>query len=299
MSALIRPSFHALTLAMLACACALVAQTVNTVLSTALLPLPTAAELPPQAAPTSEPEASPALSAELLARYTGLTLGERSPEPPTEVSEDAPPTQLGLQLLGTMTSVQPGMSLATVYENTSQRTRTVWEGSVLQGAEVLAIERTRLVLLNAGKVEILEASSSAKSPALAMAAPTPPPAPAGPATGFGSSIRQTGPDAYTIERQDVENALGNMSQLFTQARVVPALKDGVAEGFKVFSMRQDSLFTRLGLQNGDVLRGVNGFMLDSPTRALEAFNHLRGSSRIEIQLERGGQTLRKTYSVQN
>ena len=96
----------------------------------------------------------------------------------------------------------------------------------------------------------------------------------------------------------MENALGNMPQLFTQARVVPSFTNGASRGFKLFAMRPDSFFTRLGLKNGDALQRVNGFTLDSPTSALEAFNHLRSSARIEIELERDGQPVRKTYNIE-
>jgi general secretion pathway protein C len=63
-------------------------------------------------------------------------------------------------------------------------------------------------------------------------------------------------------------------------------------------MRPDSIYARLGLKNGDILQRVNGFTLDSPTQTLEAYNHLRRSSRIELEFERDGQVLRKTYAVE-
>jgi general secretion pathway protein C len=294
MSPLIRPSLHALWLAMLACACMVVAQTANTLVSTSLLPLPELLELPrpePLAAPE---EAAPQPSAELLARLTGLSLGQDKTSPAV-VPADAQPTQLSLKLLGTMTSREPTMSLATIYEDSTRRTRTAWVGSTLQGAEVISIERTRVVLVNAGRVEFLDASAVPGATPMVAAAPPP----AGAPTGFGATIRETGPNAYAISRHDVENTLANMGQLFTQARVVPSFVNGASRGFKLFAIRPESFFTRLGLKNGDALQRVNGFTLDSPTAALEAFNQLRGSSRIEIELERDGQPVRKSYTIEN
>jgi general secretion pathway protein C len=294
MSSLIRPSFHAFTLVMLACACLLVVQTVNTLLGASLLPLPTLPEFPRQERATAPTALPTLLSVDLLARHTGLSL-EELPASTPQVSEATVPTQLGLKLLGTMTSPTAGMSMASVYEGPTQRTRTVWVGSALQGAEILAIERTRVVLLNNGRTEILDITSIPPAPGQ-IALPSPPPAPA---TGFGSTLRQTGPEAYAIQRQDVENTLANLNQIAMQARVVPAFTNGVSKGFKLFAMKPDSLYARLGLKNGDILQRVNGFALDSPTQALEAYNHLRGSSRIELEIERDGQVVRKTYSVED
>jgi general secretion pathway protein C len=286
MSSLIRPSFHAFTLVMLACACLLVVQTVNTLVGASLLPLPTASESPRQEpTPISKAPTRP-LSIELLARYTGLSLEAPTASTP-QLSSDTVPTQLGLKLLGTMTSPTAGMSMASVYEAPTQRTRTVWEGSSLQGAEILTIERTRVVLLNNGRTEILDITSIPAAPGQA-AMLLPPPAPA---TGLA--------DTYAIQRQDVENTLANLNQVALQARVVPSFSNGIAKGFKLFAMRPDSIYARLGLKNGDILQRVNGFTLDSPTQTLEAYNHLRGSSRIELEFERDGQVLRKTYAVED
>ena len=294
MSSLIRPSFHAFTLIMLACACLLVVQTVNTVLGASLLPSPTVPEFPRQeSAKVATAPATP-LSVDLLARHTGISLEDHRAST-SRIFSDTVPTQLDLKLLGTMTSPTAGMSMASVYEAPTQRTRTVWEGSSLQGAEILTIERTRVVLLNNGHTEILDITSIPA--ASGQAALLPPPS--APATGFGATLRQTGPDAYAIQRQDVENTLANLNQVAMQARVVPAFSNGVSKGFKLFAMRPDSLYTRLGLKNGDIVQRVNGFMLDSPTQTLEAYNHLRGSSRIELEIERDGQVLRKTYAVED
>ena len=295
MSTLIRPSFHALTVAMLACACLLVARIANTLLSSELLPLPTALELPPRESTAAPSEAPPALSAELLARYMGLSLGDNSKPAPIEVSENAQSTQLRLELLGTMTDARPSLSLATIYEGATQRTRTVRVGSTLEGAEIVAIERTRVMLWNAGRLEQLNASSAAKSATGVALAPT---APTGAASGFGATLRELSPNTYAIARTDVESTLSNGPQLLTQARAVPSFINGTPRGFKLFAIRPDSLFARIGMKNGDALQRVNGFTLDSPTSALEAFNHLRGSSRIELELERDGQPVRKTYNIE-
>jgi general secretion pathway protein C len=126
-----------------------------------------------------------------------------------------------------------------------------------------------------------------------------PPSPSAPSTGFGSTLRQTGPETYAIQRQDVENTLANLNQVAMHARVVPSFVNGVSKGFKLFAMRPDSIYTRLGMKNGDILQRVNGFELTSPTQALEAYNHLRSSSRIELEIERDGQVLRKTYAVED
>ena len=79
---------------------------------------------------------------------------------------------------------------------------------------------------------------------------------------------------------------------------MPAFKSGVAVGFKLFSIRPDSLYAKIGLQNGDVIRKINGYEMNSPDKALEIYQKLRDATRIEIELERRGDTVRKSYSIE-
>jgi general secretion pathway protein C len=82
-----------------------------------------------------------------------------------------------------------------------------------------------------------------------------------------------------------------------QARIVPAFKNGVAHGWKLFAIRPDSIYTKIGIQNGDVIKRINGFDLNSAEKALEIYSKLKDSNRIDIELERNGSSLRKTYNV--
>ena len=41
-----------------------------------------------------------------------------------------------------------------------------------------------------------------------------------------------------------------MNQIATQARIVPSFKNGVANGFKLFSIQPGSLYSAIGVENG-------------------------------------------------
>jgi general secretion pathway protein C len=112
-----------------------------------------------------------------------------------------------------------------------------------------------------------------------------------------SDIRTVGEHAYEVPREDVQAAFSQLEDLSTQARVVPAFKEGQARGFKMFAIRPHSLFAKLGLQNGDVLQRINGLSLSTPETAITAFQSLREARHVEVDLERGGAPVRKTYDV--
>jgi general secretion pathway protein C len=282
--------FHPAALFALACAGLLAARTVNAVLELSLAPL----ALPLQRAPRAPaaPAEPPALSAERLAGLTGLTLGEASGVEPQTLFPDPNgelPTARGLRLLGTAISSRAEASFASIHEERSRRVRTVWPGSQLGGAEVVSIERTRVLLRTAERLEQLPLGPAAPA--------TPPTTPASAPPALGAGIREVGPDAYTLPREELQHALAHPEQLMTQARIVPVF-NGIG-GFRVVGIRPDSLFARLGLRQGDMVQRLNGLELRGVESALEALARLREGSHFQLELLRDGQPVKKEYSVRD
>jgi general secretion pathway protein C len=295
MSTLIRPTFRALTLVSAACTCLVAAHAVSSVLEAWLQPLPSLQEEAPQTKRPREELATPLVLAP-LARYLGLPDKLRAEALPSSPSGDEPtPNTLGLKLLGTMIGTHPSATFASVYEGTAHRTRSIWMGGDIQGAQVIAIERNRVLLLNSGRVEYIgPTATDAALQGMDSKAATPPAA-----SGAKPSIdvRQVGPQSYEVSRNDLDKALANPNELLMQARVVPSFRDGKPQGFKLFSIRPDSLYSQIGLRNGDILQRINGLSLDNVERGLEAYQKMRESPRLELDVERNGQPMRLTYSV--
>lgn len=279
------------------------ARTANLFVESALLPVPSAQVA--AAAQASRPfEPPPLLEAARLAALTGLKLPE--PEPavvePTQPEADpnAPPvkTSLRARLLGTLVASNPRWSFASIMDSNSQHSVTVSVGSNFLGAEVLEIERQRVIILNSGRREFIDNEEGSGAPPPYQ--PPPPVAsnmPPTPGSGLGAGIRALNENEYEVPRGEIDRTLANLNDVAMQARIVPAFKDGQAQGFKLFSIRPDSIYQKIGVQNGDVIRRINGFELNSPEKALEVYTRLKEASRIEIEIERNGSTLRKTYNV--
>jgi len=121
----------------------------------------------------------------------------------------------------------------------------------------------------------------------------PPPSPGG-----GEGVKQLSENNYVVAKKEIDGALTNLSELATKARIVPSFKNGVPNGFKLFSIVPDSLYAKIGIQNGDVIRRINGYEMNSPDKALEIYQKLRDANRIEVEVERRGDTVRKSYSIE-
>ncbi len=73
-------------------------------------------------------------------------------------------------------------------------------------------------------------------------------------------------------------------------RLVPAFHNGRPIGLKLFSPPPS-----LGLQSGDTVLAVNGQRLTTPDEALAVYATLARTRRFEVDLERDGLLLKRTY----
>jgi len=133
-------------------------------------------------------------------------------------------------------------------------------------------------------------------------APTPPPSSDPDANlddALALGIHQLDDTHYEIASATLDQILQNPMALAKGARIVPALRNGRPEGFKIYGIRPTSLFALIGLHNGDLINTINGHRLDSADKALEIYTSLRDARQIEIRLERGGAPLKITITVKS
>ena len=113
-----------------------------------------------------------------------------------------------------------------------------------------------------------------------------------------SGIAKVSETEYTIEQEEINDVMGNLSKVATQARIVPSFKNGKPNGFKLFSIKPGSLYTKIGLRNGDVVQRINGYDMDSPDKALEVYQKLQDSKSITVEIQRRGKPMTMSYSIQ-
>jgi general secretion pathway protein C len=228
----------------------------------------------------------------------------RSDEAPSPVAPPpVPVVPLNLTLIGTVV-IQGGQSLAVI--ELDNEVKVVRENQpVAEGATLAKVLADRIRVDRSGKMEefLLYPPESAQRPATRI--PTrrtrsrpAPAAPAEPDTADSTdTIRSVGEDKWLIDSREVEEATANMSRLMTQVRVVPNFTDGQSDGFKVFAIRPGSLFAKIGLQNGDVIKRINGVELSGVEQAMEAYQQLKDETAIQIDLSRRDENRSFSYEI--
>jgi len=110
-------------------------------------------------------------------------------------------------------------------------------------------------------------------------------------------IKSSGSNRWEVEQKSIDTVLNNLSVLSQDARVVPDFSGGKQRGFKLFSIKPGSVYSKIGVRNGDILTTVNGYGLDSPDKILEVYGKLKDSSQITVEILRRGKPLSLEYSI--
>jgi general secretion pathway protein C len=144
----------------------------------------------------------------------------------------------------------------------------------------------------------LEVGGKAPAKGAAPAAPTP--SPKGGASTLPaeitSKIRKVGEHEYDLDRSALDYVLANQGELM-KVRIVPEKEGDRVAGLRMFGIRQGSLFSLIGMENGDRLNSINGFEMSDPQKALEAYAKLQRADHLTVSINRGGKPLNIDFNV--
>ncbi|MFA5811070.1 MAG: type II secretion system protein GspC [bacterium] len=117
-----------------------------------------------------------------------------------------------------------------------------------------------------------------------------------PKTEKDALVKTEAPGKFTVDQKEVDDALQNLDRLYTEIRAVPNFSGGKVSGMKILSVKNGSLFSKLGLRRGDVLQKINGMELDVK-KGFEIFNQLKEQKTITLDLIRQGQPTTLEYEI--
>lgn len=231
----------------------------------------------------------------------------KAPDPTTAppVDENHPPvTSLPLALLATIVAADPSVSAATIFNTSSFKSGSYGVGDLIPDAgRVKRIHPKSVDFVNktSNRLERVELAPTNAPP---VAAAPPPPAAAEPANpdndllaAVDKGVKKIDETKFDIDRALVDKILADPTVAARSARIVPSIKDGKPNGFKMYAIRPNSLFAKIGLQNGDTITSINGMDMSSPDKALEVYTKVRSSSSLSVSVIRRGQPVNMDYSI--
>jgi len=99
-----------------------------------------------------------------------------------------------------------------------------------------------------------------------------------------------------LSKSEVNEKLRDLKTIMTQAAVRPYFEGGEQEGFIVSDIKPDSIYQKLGIQNGDIVTEVNGNQMQSADDLLQMINIMQSGGNIALSLKRNGKVETINYS---
>lgn len=266
---------------------------------------------PPAPAPATSTAARSKIGQPLLERNmfcatctppVTVAVGPTGPVDPNMVVLTSLPLALIATHVAEPKNAKDASNFATVLNTGTQVQGGYWVGSEIPGAgKVVGVHYNYVDFTNAatGRTERVSLTGEIPPPPpVAVAAVEPPPADGDDLTAaIDAGIKKIDDTTYEIDRNLVEKVLANPMALAKGARVMLSSKNGEPNGFKMYAVRPNSVFSKLGFSNGDTLNVVNGMQLNSMDRAMEVYAKVRDASSLQVEITRRGKPVTLNYTV--
>ena len=224
----------------------------------------------------------------------GLVPGEETSGGAVDPGGAPVKTTLPFSLIGTLILSDEFRSIATIEDKGASQVYPVRIEDEIPGkAKIISIESRKVVFLNlsSSRREFVELplDNVLGNSRITLG---------GAAKVSGSpTVESVGNNQFNVARAAVDTALADLPKVLTQARAVPNIENGIANGYKLFQIVPGSIYQTIGLQNGDTLLALDGSPMNDPGKAFELLNQLKTASRMELTVKRNGKVQNFTYEI--
>ncbi|MDO8705706.1 MAG: type II secretion system protein N [Sulfuricaulis sp.] len=188
-----------------------------------------------------------------------------------------PVSSLNLLLTGVIASDSGGYALISV-NGQPQESYAVGQ-TITSGAVLQAVYPDRAVIQRNNVLESLMLEGAEKSPT----APSAPPQLAYSAPG--AVVQELAANRYKVERDQL-TAQMRTPDFIRQATMRPF----AGGGFLVSQIQPGSLYEKLGLRVGDVIKGFNGQPINSVEDAMRLYQQMTNLPSVQMEIMRGGKS---------
>jgi len=234
---------------------------------------------------------------------------EPPPPPKPEVPEKTsilkplpPPPLTSLIELKGIIYLPDGGSFAVINVKKKNEEFVCREGEVILDAEIVRVSENEVVFAYNDKEEKIELKKEDGQAGFVPVA----------ATGLKAKVEDTkkvvNPKSTNIPEfekpvmVDFEKTMAELKDdkdLLKNLNISPNVQDGKVEGFKVGNIPAGSLPYQYGLRDGDVLRRVNGTLIDSMATGFSVYNQIvrDGTSLVTVEVLRNNSPIVLTFKL--
>ena len=105
-------------------------------------------------------------------------------------------------------------------------------------------------------------------------------------------------DEIQVNRNYLNSYVNDMNKVWENIQIKEQRnKSGKIEGFKVFNVKKESIFNKLGLKKNDLIQAVNGNELKSYADAFKVYNDINKINYLKIEILRNNEIVELNYEI--
>lgn len=194
------------------------------------------------------------------------------------------PEASAFELKGTVAG-DTGFGFAVMEERGKDKQKLFRLGDLVGSARLVKITRFTATLRDGTRDLTLKIKETPEKPLFSRSP--------GAGANFGPAFPTTD---INLSRREIQEKLSDLQAIMSQAAVRPSFVAGAHEGFLIYNIKPGSLYSKLGLHNGDVILDVNGKSIQSANDFLQLVNVMQTGGDILLNLKRGGKKQAINYT---
>lgn len=171
--------------------------------------------------------------------------------------------ELGLWLVGTAVIDKPGESFAIIELQSTGKQGAFHEGDRWREILIKKIQPGYVVIDTKQGERILHLGSAR-----------------------GTRPSQSSLELVSLDRTEVDSTLPDHSQLMREIRVRRRFEGGQPVGFVIYKIEPGSIFERMGLNDGDLIVGINGRPFATTQQNVEFYEALKRGGTVSLEIRR-------------
>ncbi len=104
-------------------------------------------------------------------------------------------------------------------------------------------------------------------------------------------------DNVKITRSYLNSYVNDIDKVWKDINIQEIRENGKIDGFKVFRVSKKSVFSKLGLRKGDIIKSINNNTLTSYAEAFKVYNNMSDTKYLNLEILRNNEIMELNYEI--
>lgn len=206
-------------------------------------------------------------------------------------------TDLPLKLLGIIYSGDPSSGMAVIEQAKERIVESFFVGDFLIGDATLFEVHEKKIIIDRGEykefltVEEPELRTDSRNITKAKVQDSSKYALDEPPNEYREDGFERIGNEVTLSKEYRQKLLSTeFAKILQDVKAVPHFENNELKGYRMTKLKEGSIYQKMGLQANDIIKEINGFVLDDASQVLKYLQSLRAEQDFEIEVLRSGKT---------